>query len=81
MTGTRNGTPGATPAGIAPTPWTITSSPPLGITITTSTIGCLGVVRNRGLPESALVDIVTEHQPADEEPLKATLRACEWAVV
>jgi len=35
------------------------------------------LVRNSGLPASALVEVGTDHRLADPEPLKAMLRACE----
>jgi alpha-beta hydrolase superfamily lysophospholipase len=35
------------------------------------------LVRNSGLPASALVEIGTDHRLADPEPLEAMLRACE----
>lgn len=35
------------------------------------------LVRNSGLPESALIQIGTDHRLADSEPLKAMLEACE----
>jgi hypothetical protein len=41
--------------------------------------GCSGeeLVRNSGLPASALIEVGTEHQLAEKEPLEAMLRACE----
>jgi len=38
------------------------------------------VVRNSGLPESALIEVGDDHRLADPEPLKAMLEACERAV-
>src|SRR5262249_49443134 len=35
------------------------------------------LVRNSGLPESALVEVGNDHRLADSEPLTAMLRACE----
>jgi hypothetical protein len=35
------------------------------------------LVRKSGLPESALIEVGTDHRLADPEPLKAMLRACE----
>jgi hypothetical protein len=35
------------------------------------------LVRNSGLPTSALIEIGTHHRLADPEPLAAMLRACE----
>jgi alpha-beta hydrolase superfamily lysophospholipase len=35
------------------------------------------LVRNSGLPASALVEVGTDHRLADPEPLAALLRACE----
>jgi hypothetical protein len=35
------------------------------------------LVRNSGLPASALVEVGTDHRLADPEPLAAMLRACE----
>jgi hypothetical protein len=37
------------------------------------------LVRNSGLPESALVEIGTDHRLADPEPLKAMLEVCAMA--
>jgi hypothetical protein len=37
------------------------------------------LVRNSGLPASALVEVGTDHRLADPEPLAAMLRACEAA--
>jgi alpha-beta hydrolase superfamily lysophospholipase len=37
------------------------------------------LVRNSGLPASALVEVGTDHRLAEPEPLKAMLRACERA--
>jgi hypothetical protein len=37
------------------------------------------LVRNSGLPASALVEIGNDHRLADPEPLEAMLRACEGA--
>jgi hypothetical protein len=35
------------------------------------------LVRNSGLPESALIEVGCDHRLADPEPLAAMLRACE----
>ena len=35
------------------------------------------VVRNGGLPASALVEVGTDHRLADPEPLAAMLKACD----
>ena len=35
------------------------------------------LVRNSGLPASALVEVGTDHRLADREPLAAMLTACE----
>jgi hypothetical protein len=35
------------------------------------------LVRNSGLPASALIEVGTDHRLADPEPLAAMLRACE----
>jgi hypothetical protein len=35
------------------------------------------VVRNSGLPASALIEVGNDHRLADPEPLAALLRACE----
>jgi len=35
------------------------------------------LVRNSGLPQSALIEIGSDHRLADAEPLEAMLRACE----
>ena len=35
------------------------------------------LVKNSGLPASALVEVGTDHRLADQEPLAAMLRACE----
>jgi alpha-beta hydrolase superfamily lysophospholipase len=35
------------------------------------------LVRNSGLPASALIEVGTDHRLADPEPLEAMLRACE----
>jgi hypothetical protein len=35
------------------------------------------LVRNSGLPVSALIEVGTDHRLADREPLKAMLEACE----
>jgi hypothetical protein len=35
------------------------------------------LVRNSGLPVSALIEVGTDHRLADPEPLKAMLEACE----
>lgn len=37
------------------------------------------LVRNSGLPASALIEVGNDHRLADSEPLAATLRACEQA--
>ena len=37
------------------------------------------LVRNSGLPTSALIEVGTDHRLADPEPLEALLRACERA--
>src|SRR4029077_384852 len=37
------------------------------------------LVRNSGLPASALVEVGTDHRLADPEPLRKTLTACEFA--
>jgi hypothetical protein len=37
------------------------------------------LVRNSGLPASALIDVGNDHRLADPEPLKAMLAACEAA--
>ena len=34
------------------------------------------LVRNSGLPVSALIEVGTDHRLADLEPLEAMLRAC-----
>lgn len=34
------------------------------------------LVRNSGLPASALIEVGTDHRLADQEPLEAMLRAC-----
>jgi hypothetical protein len=36
-----------------------------------------GLVRNSGLPSSALIEVGSDHRLADPEPLKAMRRACE----
>jgi len=38
------------------------------------------LVKNSGLPESALIEIGTDHRLADDEPLKVMLAACEQGV-
>jgi hypothetical protein len=38
------------------------------------------LVANSGLPESALIEIGTDHRLADPEPLQAMLEACEGAI-
>ena len=35
------------------------------------------LVRNSGLPSSALIEVGNDHRLADPEPLEAMLRACE----
>jgi hypothetical protein len=35
------------------------------------------LVRNSGLPATALIEVGTDHRLADPEPLAAMLRACE----
>ena len=35
------------------------------------------LVKNSGLPESALIEVGDDHRLADPEPLKAMLEACE----
>ena len=35
------------------------------------------LVKNSGLPASALIEVGTDHRLADKEPLEAMLRACE----
>jgi hypothetical protein len=35
------------------------------------------LVRNSGLPSSALIEVGNDHRLADPEPLEAILRACE----
>jgi hypothetical protein len=35
------------------------------------------LVRNSGLPTSALIEVGRDHRLADPEPLEAMLRACE----
>ena len=35
------------------------------------------LIKNSGLPESALLEVGTDHRLADPEPLAAMLRACE----
>ena len=35
------------------------------------------LIKNSGLPGSALVEVGTDHRLADPEPLAAMLRACE----
>jgi hypothetical protein len=35
------------------------------------------LIRNSGLPESALIEAGTDHRLADPEPLAMMLRACE----
>jgi hypothetical protein len=37
------------------------------------------LVYNSGLPPSALVEVGTDHRPADPEPLRTMLEACEGA--
>ncbi len=37
------------------------------------------LVRNSGLPASALIEVGTDHRLADPEPLERMLRACEQA--
>jgi len=39
------------------------------------------LVRNSGLPESALIEVGTDHRLADTEPLAAMLKACLDACV
>ena len=39
------------------------------------------LLKNSGLPESALIVVGTEHRLADEESLEAMVRAVERAVV
>jgi hypothetical protein len=34
------------------------------------------LVKNSGLPASALIEVGDDHRPADPEPLAAMLRAC-----
>jgi alpha/beta superfamily hydrolase len=38
------------------------------------------LVRNSGLPPSALIEVGTDHRLADSEPLEAMARACEESV-
>ncbi|MCH7688729.1 MAG: alpha/beta hydrolase [Planctomycetes bacterium] len=38
------------------------------------------LIRNSGLPESALIEVGNDHRLADPEPLEAMLAACEAAV-
>jgi hypothetical protein len=38
------------------------------------------LVKNSGLPESALIEVGTDHRLADPEPLQAMLEACEGAL-
>jgi hypothetical protein len=35
------------------------------------------IVKNSGLPATALIEVGTDHRLADPEPLAAMLRACE----
>ena len=37
------------------------------------------LLANSGLPESALIEIGSDHRLADPEPLKAMLEACKMA--
>jgi len=37
------------------------------------------LVRNSGLPASALIEVGDDHRLADPEPLRKMLEACEWA--
>jgi hypothetical protein len=37
------------------------------------------LVKNRGLPVSALIEVGTDHRLADPEPLRKMLEACEEA--
>ena len=39
------------------------------------------LVRNSGLPESALIEVGTDHRLADPQPLETMLQACEERVV
>ena len=39
------------------------------------------LLRNSGLPESALIEIGTEHRLADEESLEAMMKECERVVM
>ncbi len=39
----------------------------------------LELLRNSGLPESALIEVGTEHRLADDESLEAMVRVCERA--
>ncbi|HEX4589402.1 MAG TPA: alpha/beta hydrolase [Gemmataceae bacterium] len=36
------------------------------------------LVRNSGLPASALIEVGSDHRLADPEPLAAMLKACDW---
>jgi hypothetical protein len=38
------------------------------------------LVRNSGLPASALIEVGDDHRMADPEPLETMLRACERVV-
>src|ERR1700722_2220309 len=39
------------------------------------------LVKNSGLPASALIEVGTDHRLADSEPLEAMLRACEGWII
>jgi hypothetical protein len=39
------------------------------------------LVKNSGLPESALIEVGTDHRLADPEPLKVMLEACEKVTI
>ena len=35
------------------------------------------LIKNSGLPESALIEVGNDHRLADDEPLQAMLKACK----
>jgi hypothetical protein len=39
------------------------------------------LIKNSGLPASALVEVGTDHRLADPEPLRKMLEACEGATI
>ena len=41
----------------------------------------LELLKSSGLPQSALIEVGTEHRLADDESLETMVKACEGAVV